>query len=286
MANGKNGFRINNYAAVFIDLLGQRDALRGCGLLPDKLDEFIPIARKTIGPIVGLHNEFRQFYESLQAQSDPSVVAEENREKYLKATRTALRFQRFSDGLVAYLSLAHDQDYFPINGVYSLIAASGSLCFLDLAKRQPLRGGLEIAWGAELNEDELYGCVVAKSYELESKIAKYPRIALGSEIVGYLENHARLPGDDLDTQYIRELARICTAMIVVADDGVPMVDYLGAGFKKYIANNVTDELYTKAAQFVDSQIVHWERIGNDTLHARYLELRKYFEKNKENWVSQ
>lgn len=285
MVDGNDGLRFNNYAAVFIDLLGQRNALRGCGLLPDQLEEFLPFARKSIGPIVSLHDDFRQFYESLQDQPDPSVVAPENREKYLRATKTALKFQRFSDGLVAYLSLAHDEDYFPINGVYSLIAASGSLCLLGLAKHQPLRGGLEIAWGAELNKDELYGCVVAKSYELESEIAKYPRIALGPEILGYFEKHVRLPGDDPDSQYIRGLAHICTRMITVADDGVPMIDYLGAGFKEYIANNVDDGLYAEATEFVESQVAHWGETGNEMLHTRYSQLKMYFENNKDNWVS-
>jgi len=277
--------KFNNYAAAFIDLLGQRETLKDCGLLPDKLEEFLPVAKKSIGVIGQLHMSFQTFYEALQEEADGSLVSEEHKERFLRSQKTQLKFQRFSDGLVAFLSLAQDEGYVPITGVYSLIAASGSLCLLGLSIQQPLRGGIEIAWGAELNDNELYGCVVAKSYELESQIAKWPRIVLGPELVRYLDAHEQLPGDELEIQYIRSLAKCCKRMIVVSDDGFHMVDYLGPGFKEYVANSIDSSLFTEAASFVEGQLKHWEQMSDETLEERYRQLQSYFERNREIWVS-
>ena len=72
MPNGTDTYKVNNYAAAFIDLLGQRAALRGCGLLPDTREEFLPIARETIGVVQWLHTAFEQFYTELKKEAGPS----------------------------------------------------------------------------------------------------------------------------------------------------------------------------------------------------------------------
>ncbi len=285
MNDDNNGFRVNNYAAAFIDLLGQREALEGCGLLPDDLEDFLPIARRSIGPILQLHESFHEFYLSLQRTVDGSVVPEEYRERFIESQKTDLRFQRFSDGLVAFLSLANDEKYLPMNGLYSLLASTGSLCLLGLSKKQPLRGGIEIAWGAELNNNELYGCVVAKSYELESEIAKYPRIVIGPEFLRYLDLHEILEGEEPEAQYVRSLASMCKRMIHRDDDGIFMVDYLGQSFKRYVAHGVDLALYTNAANFVDEQLEYWGKELNEKLQTRYGLLQTYFERNKGYWVA-
>lgn len=58
------------------------------------------------------------------------------------------------------------------------MGACGLVCFRGLAKGDPVRVGLDIARGVELKDNELYGCVVAKSHSLENQIAGYPRIAV------------------------------------------------------------------------------------------------------------
>lgn len=167
---------ISNYAAVFIDILGQRDSMKNCSLVPQNKKEFLAVVRNSIGVISRLHSSFNIFYDSLTKTSINIQIPEEHKEMYNHLQAARLKFQRFSDGLVVFISLAEDSTHSPVNGIYGLIASSGSLCL----SQNPIRGGADIAWGAELNENELYGCVVAKSYELESEVAKYPRIVLGN----------------------------------------------------------------------------------------------------------
>lgn len=279
-----NDIKVNNYAAAFIDILGQRNELNGCGLLPDNKDEVVSIVKRTVGVIRHLHSQFEQFYDALTTRATGLQVPEERRQEFINLQATKLKFQRFSDGLVVYISLAQDAEHSPINGLYGLIAASGSLCFLGLAQKTPLRAGMDIAWGVELNESELYGCVVARSYELESTIARGPRVVLGEEVIQYLQANAELPGDGVNERYGRKLAGVCKEMIAVDEDGQYIVDYLGPGFKKYIANNLDSSIYTEALLYVEEQIAYWSAQDNEELRQRYISLENYYKKNESIWL--
>ena len=278
-----NDIKVNNYAAAFIDILGQREELKGCGLLPDNKDEVISIVKRTVGVISRLHTQFEEFYGALTRQATGLQIPEERRQEFVNLQATSLKFQRFSDGLVVYISLAQDAEHSPINGVYGLIAASGSLCLLGLAQKTPLRAGFDIAWGVELNESELYGCVVARSYELESSIAKSPRVVLGVEVMQYLEANSQVPGDGVNEEYGRQMASVCREMITQDEDGQYIVDYLGAGFRKHIAKTIGNSIYNDALNYIEEQINHWTGVGNEELTQRYISLKKYFEKNRSIW---
>ena len=142
---------------------------------------------------------------------------------------------------------------------------------------------MEIAWGVELNDNELYGCAVAKSYELESQIAEHPRVVLGTEFIRYLDAHERIPGDQPQTQYVRTLATCCKEMISLDEDGVHIVDYLGPGFKEHVANEIDASAYDHAVTFIGEQLESSQKAGNDKLVQRYERLHGYFERNRFIW---
>ena len=165
-------FVLCHYAGAFIDLLGQRAQLRDQFLLPNDKAEAIRITKKAIGDIRWLHARLDTFYSGYT--SDPFAGDKQFDHAVAKEMRAVgLKFQRFSDGLLMYVSLHGQATPAVINGLYGLIAASGSLCLLGLIESRPVRGGISVAWGAELNDNELYGAVVARSYELESEMAAY-----------------------------------------------------------------------------------------------------------------
>ena len=274
---------VSNYVAAFIDVLGQRAALHGCGLLPDSLDEILPIARSTVGVIQRLHKSFGDFYDAFHTPADLSFVPDALRERFQASQRTEVRFQRFSDGLVAFAPLMEQEGNLPINGAYSLLAASGALCLLGLSIRQPLRGGIEVAWGVELNHSELYGCVVAKSYELESAVADYPRIVIGDELIRYFDAHQEYPGQTPEAEIIRNLATWCKEMTTIDEDGMWMVHYLGQRFRKNLMEGVDPSLYGDAAAYVAEQLEHWADVGDEKLLSRYQRLQTYFNENRDTW---
>jgi len=272
-----------NYVAAFIDLLGQKEELSGCGLLPPiknekEKDEFLSTVKRTIGAINNLQSSCKEMFDAY-TNSDYSLshlIPEEKKEVYENMKKSDIKFQRWSDGLVPYISLGNKEIKTPMTDVFGLMAACGSLCLLGLAKHNPIRGGLEIAWGTELHDNELYGCVVAKAYQLESEIAQYPRIVVGPYFIEYLHAHIRSNEKDDYSIYNRLLAKHCVEMLALDDDGYYFIDYLGEGFNKYVAKDNIGDLSTKAYDFILKQSQLWQQKNNTKLAFRYGQLRAYF----------
>jgi hypothetical protein len=185
-----------NYVVGFVDLLGQRDEFKGQGRLPvfkskEEKNAFEDKVRKTIGAINELQQSADQFLAAAQKfQSSSSYkqsIPEHMHEAYEDSRKLKWQKQNWSDGFMYFSSLYDAEIKVPMNAVFGIISALGSLCLLGLARKCPIRGGIEIAWGLELQPGELYGCAVVKAYELESEIAQYPRIVLGPYIFDYLQ---------------------------------------------------------------------------------------------------
>jgi hypothetical protein len=49
-------------------------------------------------------------------------------------------------------------------------------------RKRPVRGGIEIGLGAELDDREIFGSGISEAYRLESKIADWPRILIGKQL--------------------------------------------------------------------------------------------------------
>jgi hypothetical protein len=193
--------------------------------------------------------------------------------------------QRWSDGLVLYHSLATDKLKCPMNAVVQIFMMSGMLCLMGLVQKTPIRGAIEISWGVELHNNELYGAVVANSYTLESEVAKYPRIVIGKYTIEYLNAHIQqeLNPNDTIAIYNKNLAMLCLGMTRVDSDGHHIVDYLGSTFKTSVLINDADDkpsFYEQADQYVCSQYDYFIEEKNTKLSERYGLLKSYFEQNK------
>ena len=141
----------SDYAVGFVDLLGQKDEYRNQNLLPrfdSPQDEevFKQKARKTIGAIYELQNASRTFLDT--ALNPKSLIREwlpeEGKAIHDQMRITALKIQMWSDGVVYFSSLGDTNVKVPMNALFNIIAAIGSLCFLGLATKHPVRGGLKL----------------------------------------------------------------------------------------------------------------------------------------------
>ena len=81
------------------------------------------------------------------------------------------------------------------------------------------------------------------------------------------------------------MAAVCLEMISQDYDDRFIVDYLGRGFKKYIANNIDPSVYNDAYTFIGQQLDYWHTQGNGKLISRYETLKSYFDRNREVWAS-
>lgn len=288
MDNSDEKIFISNYVAVFIDLLGQKDELEGCGLLPklknsEDKEEFLSKVKKTIGAVNKLQTSCQEMFDAFSDTTYCSehLVPSEKKDAFKELMKSNIKFQRWSDGFVAYISLNSEESKVPMGDVFGLLATCGSLCLLSLAKEQPIRGGLEVAWGAEINPDELYGCVVAKAYDLESKVAQYPRIVVGANFIDYLQVHTQTKETDDYSVFSQHMALCCMEMLAEDDDGHYFVDYLGEGFNKYVAKDMIGNVSKMAYDFVIQQSHKWQQEKNTKLAFRYAQLKTYF-KNRLN----
>lgn len=272
-----------NYCVSFIDLLGQRAEYKNEGLLPrfknaKDRECFFQKIEKTIKPIYNLQKDASDFLKSALEYKGPirKSLATNLRKVYDEMKKVDLKQQRWSDGLVYFVSLLEGHVQCPMASIYRLFGTVGSLCFLGLAKKRPLRGAIDIAWGVELHPGELYGAAVASAYELESKAAQYPRIVISDRAVEYIIANKQNPELNVYIEFNRQLAQICSGMIAVDFDGYQILDYLGRSFKESITKRKHDVIFKHAFEFINEQLVHWRRERNTKLSMRYSHLSSYF----------
>jgi hypothetical protein len=279
----------HNYCVAFIDLLGQRDAMRGQGLLKlmesdDELKAFHDVLRNSIGAIIKLQERAEDLLAPVLKKNLDSprraALSKDQHEIWDEMNLTRIKTQRWSDGLMTYVSLGDIDIKCRMNGVFNVFNLAATLCLLGLATGRPIRGAIEIAWGVELNHNELYGPAVARAYELESEIAQYPRIVIGSETVRLLEAHAANPAEDVFSKTDRELATLCLDMLIQDIDGYWILHYLGERFQFVVTHGQHIELYGAARKFVLSQLVTHQTQRNTKLAFRYAQLLQYFDSHE------
>jgi hypothetical protein len=271
---------ITNYCVSFVDLLGQKDAMRGESLFAgfSNAQEEKAFKRKIKDSIGGIHWLQKNAAHFLKDYPDKII----KRGKLTKSERTAydemkkmkMQQQRWSDGLVFFTSM---QGKAPMNAIWEIFGTAGCLCLLGLAGKRPIRGSIEISWGVELHKGELSGPAVANSYVLESEIAQYPRIVVGNHAVNYLYVATQHTPTDKVDEYNCSLAEVCLQMISPDVDGYLILDYLGEAFTQAFTKHASKDLYEKALAYATAQLDFHAKNKNTKLAVRYNWLLAYME---------
>ncbi len=282
---------IGNYVAAFIDILGQRNALAAFSVLPDTSDpqqhaKFVAMLKETLGVVQGIHDICKKFFDGYASPDLDHDIPKEKLETFETMRKMDVRFQRFSDGLVVFHSIANTAVKCPTRAVFGLLGTCGCACLLGLAAKHPIRGGIELGWGAELWANELYGSVIPKAYTLESEVAQYPRIAIGSDLLAYLHSLKNSVEQDIYSRFNKQLAQSCLDVMCVDCDGVVIVDYLGEGFKEHMSSCVEPKVVAAAFRFVLEQLDYWAHRRNTKLVSRYMMLRDYFAARLHVWMDE
>ncbi len=276
-----------NYCISFIDLLGQSEEYKGQGLLPKfnnsaEEEQFYEKIRKTITPIYRMQEDASSFLNSA-LRGDNTIKTElppELHDAFDHMGEVHLVQQRWSDGLVYFSSLMRGTVSCPVVSIFHMFGTVGSLCFLGLCKKSPLRGSVDISWAVELHPGEIYGAAVANAYCLESNIAQYPRIVIGERLIDYLHVNSLNPNEDVYSKLNKLLADICLSMIAIDFDGNGFLDYLGGPFKSNITKGLHSDLFQLAYQFINDQLELNYKKKDTKLSMRYNHLLAYFESYK------
>ena len=281
--NNKETINIANYCVSFIDILGQRSEYKNEGLLrkyesTEDKEKFEIKVQNTIGKIDYLQRTADNFVNRVLNYKSPEreMLSPDRKDIYDKLKEVHLNRQRWSDGLVYFISLEEGDVKCPVNGVHIQLITTCFLCFFGLANKIPLRGSIDIAWAAELHKGELYGAALAKAYELESQVAQYPRIVVGTRAVDYLIANMNNPPSDIYGEHNRALAKTCYDMLAQDFDGYYVAHYLGGVFQQMVTRNLHNDLYQPSLNFIREQCKKWKDERNTKLSSRYSHLLSYF----------
>jgi hypothetical protein len=162
----------------------------------------------------------------------------------------------------------------------------------SLAEGKPFRAGIDIGYATELKYGDVFGPAAIKAYEIEQKIAGYPRIVVGDTLLDYLDclqkkRDPYLGKDEEDKEACKNMAECCLRMIGIDVDGRRIIDYLGGEFRTKLyksrenGKNISfDEVFKMARTYVESEYKkRW--INQDKLATRYYLLDRYFKLREE-----
>jgi hypothetical protein len=285
-----NSFSYEYYAVGFFDLLGQQDHLRRLQHLPNKNDA-AAIAKtredlkNSYGAVMGMRKMFADTFRTYIRKPLPTdSLTPEQRATYLQMDNNPIKFQGFSDSMLVYLSLCNTENAkLHTRGILGILTAAALTFIGCLGIGHPIRGGIDLGPGFEPAENEFYGPALSRAYTLESKIANYPRIIVGDELIQYLTlTHNQSQTGPLAAES-KNIAKTCITCLAYDDDGIPFVDYLGPYFRDLLATTDGAKFINMAYNYVIQFSTRFKKEKNSQLAFRYTLLRNYFESRLPLW---
>jgi hypothetical protein len=271
----KESIQISKYAILYMDVLNQREKLSKIGDLPStdaERESFFQLLRDTYGVIDGYAVMFEKYLSQTTAEP-PLTVPEHYRQQYKRAVGPPIGKFLFSDSMLYYMSLSEADGAVPTIRLHDLLRAAASVFAGGLADGNPSRGGLDIGIAANFPRVGIYGPGLYNAYALESELAQYPRIVIGSTLRNYLIESLHDPGDSRESALRRTFARKCLDLVYEDTDGVMALDYAGNAMRE--AYPPFKEVILKGAEFAETERKRFGEARNEKLASRYFLLVSY-----------
>ncbi len=279
----KGDLSFQYYLVLFIDLLGQREQLRALRGIPATAEErapFIDRIRQSFGRVIALRDGFDNLFKNARTyRPRAKLVAPELRDQFLDAMAfPETEFYGMSDSLVVAVPLrGQDENCRGMNGVHQALVAAAGMMVIMLAGEVVFRGGMDVGVGAPIDGKEIYGPCLERAVWLEERVAEYPRIVVGGELINYLTSVSQQTCQTIKGQIARENAQRCLKMIVQDTDKKPMLDFLGATVKESVGGAVNSQIVQQAYDFVVTEVGRFREQGDRKLAGRYARLLKYMD---------
>jgi len=232
---------------------------------------------------------FKHAFETYERRSvDTNSLTPEQFEVYEQLSNKPIQFYGFSDSMVIFQTLRiTEAAKLPVRGIFGIIVAAATTFIGCLGVGHPIRGGIDLGVGVEPSGGEVYGAALSRAYTLESRIANYPRIIVGDELIRYLMGLRDEAQVDEFAPLSKSIAAACIDCLAYDDDGVPFVDYLGPFFRTRIGSAIgsrgvgyIDKAYERVIEFS----ARYKAEKNSKLAFRYTLLRDYFESRLHLWT--
>ncbi len=294
---------ISDYIVANIDILGQKEYLARLAKvrLRDfdhfkqamETSEFRENMSKTFGAVDRIRRLIDGFLATVRHRNacHPSV-SDSERQEYEKITKSAeIKIQPLADALIIHVCVRNEISLpcTVMNALFSVMLALATVAPMSLAEGNPIRGGIDLHWACELKDGEIYGPALYTAYNLESTVAKYPRIVIGKGLVSYLEYFMQLKLANREDNYAREMANWCAGLVGMESDKCHILDYLGEVYKNLM--NDYDEsalafkdVLPKAFSQARSSLENFRQEKNRDLTEDYEKLVAYYESRAPIWL--
>jgi hypothetical protein len=275
-----------NYFVAYVDLVGQRDALRRMSSLPttpEETKEFLTISQNSLGKVLNVRAWFRKYFDATKRPvSDLPELPPQLRGAVWDIRSGDCSVYSLSDAIVIAVPLYDDFEHCKgLNGIVTALFAICGMAAVAFAAGVALRGGLDIGIATSIDGKEVYGPALVRAYALESQAAEYPRFVVGGELVQFLDAvRSQKPQTGLGGAAKRLAAR-CRALIVQDTDGRQMADFLVNDAKDTLG--LPPEVFSRGHDFVLGEYEAFRKSGNEKLASRYYRLLQYYLARRRIW---
>ena len=270
------------------DVLGQSERLLAYNDPPPEglanRDKLAALRSDTLVPVRqfrrDFHNQFRS-YEKTIVKSPLNCITGPVGGLLDSIDSEPVGVHAFSDLVALSLSLESKSKAVPMQGVFLMTAAFGMASLCSLYRGHPVRGGIEldVAWPIRRHkiQSEIYGPALAKAYHLESKVAGYPRIVVGENLLRYIDLCASLPDSgDIFQKANRAYADYVGNLLVADDDGKTVVNPFGDWTEE--GKKQRRQCADRCLAFADGERKKFESFGDAKLLTRYSRLISFIQK--------
>ncbi len=274
---------------AFLDLVGQRDALRkllAIPTTPKEEQEFIETARQSLGKVLMLRKDFDGFFKAAAGGEVPGLddLSSDGRKAILAPVQPECHVLGISDSVVITVPLGgNDEHCTAMYGVELTILSICGLALLEFSKGLIFRGGLDVGIATIIGAHEVYGAALSKAYQLETEVAEYPRFVVGNGLLDFIREVEDLVPKTPYGEVARCYAGSCKRMIVQDTDGRQMLDFLGTEGRVRLRESLPAELFSRGHDFVREKHEKFLASGQEKLASRYYRLLQYYLARKAVW---
>lgn len=210
--------------------------------------------------------------------------------------RSEIYLQSVSDAVIAWspVHITSGADLSKaMNSLWGVLSATSGVMLLSLSMRHSVRGGIEVDGGTRIYPEgtEIYGRALNSAYELETTVARYPRVVIGAGLVRFLSEVSTIDGPPEEARslaYARDMVQRCQQLITTDCDGQQIIHWLGPAAREQYQSvkatplTATREVIGRVRTFINESMV---RFQSDTkLGPRYTELETYFDRYSGEWL--
>jgi hypothetical protein len=274
------------HVVALIDFLGQSSHLAKWDFVPQSASqqtEWLNAVRASMVRVQSWRKEFEKQFsdteEILMGHKGAryrSAPPEEQRQ-FDELRQHSLHHGYFSDTIVFYSPLLNEHGYLQVSNIAAFLGTCGPLLLQGLATKTVFRGAIEVGVLSRFPTGDPYGPALATAHYLESKIAQYPRIVVGSTLMSYLDAIEKSADEEASARVNKGVAALCRKLITRDDDGHFIVDYLNDTFARAGDDpagwrHVQDTAFAVAT----SELERFRKEGDQKLVGRYERLVAYF----------